>query len=71
MDAGHSLCYNSDTKKLYEPNYFLESVTLSRPKIEHLIRFFSDFITYICSTHNGNPWKNALLYSAYLCFCAY
>ena len=25
MDAGHSLCYNSDTKKLYEPNYFLES----------------------------------------------
>ena len=22
-------------------------------------------------THNGNPWKNALLYSAYLCFCAY
>lgn len=25
MDAGHSLCYNSDTKKLYKPNYFLES----------------------------------------------
>ena len=49
----------------------IASLTLSRPKIEHLISFFSDFITYICSTHNGNPWKNALLYSAYLCFCAY
>lgn len=32
---------------------------------------FSDFITYICFIHNGNSWKNALLYSAYLCFCAY
>ena len=51
--------------------YPIASQTLSSPKIEHLISLFSDFITYICFIHNGNSWKNALLYSAYLCFCAY
>ena len=51
--------------------YPIASQCLPRPKIDLIRSFLLEFIPYICYRQNDNSWKNALLYSAYFCSCAF